>query len=234
MELVFGGGTFSCNHRRWWPPLVARGEVAPGKLGDGGSDEHLTTRVTETIGWNPAGTLCSLPGKGWSPTGNESCVVGGRPSLRSVDSECVGRVIEPRKLVHVGADVFLTTEGNSDVRQQPRNVTPIGVLVRGTHTRIPQEPGRSARFRLHIPAYGHRVNKGQNSSPARGLARGNGCEQATPASGTAERTKGSEVGRSSRSRSAFTVALKRGNRPEGPRGARGGTGAQHRVRERWP
>ena len=36
------------------------------------------------------------PGQGWSPAGSESCVVTGRPLLRSVDSERVGRVIEPR------------------------------------------------------------------------------------------------------------------------------------------
>ena len=33
----------------------------------------------------------------WPAAGSESCVAAGRPVLRSVDSECVGRVIEPRQ-----------------------------------------------------------------------------------------------------------------------------------------
>jgi hypothetical protein len=36
-------------------------------------------------------------GQGGAPAGSESCVVHGRPCLRSVDSERAGRVIEPRK-----------------------------------------------------------------------------------------------------------------------------------------
>src|ERR1700751_12470 len=34
--------------------------------------------------------------KAGQPSGSESCVVVGRPTLRSVDSEWAGRVIEPR------------------------------------------------------------------------------------------------------------------------------------------
>ena len=37
------------------------------------------------------------PVKARQPAGSESCVVPGRPVLRSVDSECVGRVTEPRE-----------------------------------------------------------------------------------------------------------------------------------------
>ena len=37
------------------------------------------------------------PVKARQPAGSESCVALGRPVLRSVDSECVGRVTEPRE-----------------------------------------------------------------------------------------------------------------------------------------
>ncbi len=37
-----------------------------------------------------------LSGKGWQPTGSESCA-GRVTEVRSVDSECKSRVIEPRK-----------------------------------------------------------------------------------------------------------------------------------------
>ena len=52
-------------------------------------------------------------GKGWPPAGSESCVACGRPVLRSVDSECLGRVIEPRNDIFVGADVFKTAESST-------------------------------------------------------------------------------------------------------------------------
>jgi hypothetical protein len=42
-----------------------------------------------------------------SAAGSESCVVQGRPWLRSVDSERAGRVIEPREKQVVEADVVL-------------------------------------------------------------------------------------------------------------------------------
>src|SRR5947209_9756426 len=42
--------------------------------------------------------------------------------------------------------------------------------------------------------------------------------------GTAERRQRSEAGRKVGSRSALVVPMKRGNRPEGPRGGKGGAG----------
>ena len=38
----------------------------------------------------------------------------GQGALRSVDSECAGRVIEPRNKFVVGADVVLYAEGSID------------------------------------------------------------------------------------------------------------------------
>jgi len=45
------------------------------------------------------------PGKAGPAARNESCVVVGQPTLRSVDSEVKGRVIEPRKRKTLGAFV---------------------------------------------------------------------------------------------------------------------------------
>ena len=53
-------------------------------------------------------------GKGWPPVGSESYVVVRQLTLRSVDSECAGRVIEPPNNFYVGADALIGAEGNID------------------------------------------------------------------------------------------------------------------------
>src|SRR5271166_349634 len=55
------------------------------------------------------------PGKAGPAARSESCVVVGRPILRSVDSEVKGRVIEPRKYKTPGA--FVVDTGGVRVRQ---------------------------------------------------------------------------------------------------------------------
>ncbi len=55
------------------------------------------------------------PGKAGPAARSESCVVVGRPILRSVDSEVKGRVIEPRKYKTLGA--FVVDTGGGRVRQ---------------------------------------------------------------------------------------------------------------------
>jgi len=55
------------------------------------------------------------PGKAGPAARSESCVVVGRPTLRSVDSQVKGRVIEPRKLKTRGAFVLDVSGGR--VRQ---------------------------------------------------------------------------------------------------------------------
>ena len=57
----------------------------------------------------------------------------GRPSLRSVDSQCQGRVIEPRKLL-VGALVLVRRGGHADPSQSPDVVGPAGVGEQGQGT----------------------------------------------------------------------------------------------------
>src|SRR5271157_4556582 len=55
------------------------------------------------------------PGKAGPAARSESCVAVGRPTLRSVDSQVKGRVIEPRKLKTRGAFVLDISGGR--VRQ---------------------------------------------------------------------------------------------------------------------
>ena len=75
-------------------------------------------REEETRTLNPfAETLrVRIPsGKAGPAARSESCVVVGRPILRSVDSEVKGRVIEPRKYKTPGA--FVVDTGGGRVRQ---------------------------------------------------------------------------------------------------------------------
>ena len=46
--------------------------------------------------------------------GSESYVVVRQLTLRTVDSECAGRVIEPRNNFYEGADALIGAEGNID------------------------------------------------------------------------------------------------------------------------
>jgi len=57
----------------------------------------------------------------------------GRPSLRSVDSECQGRVIEPRKLI-AGALALVKRGGHADTSQGPDVFGPAGVGEQGQGT----------------------------------------------------------------------------------------------------
>ena len=89
----------------------------------------------------------SLPGKGWQPAGTECCVVQGRPWLRSVHRESLGRVIEPRNEYESEADTVFKVEGSKG-----HAATPGVSLSAGSKSRawldvwVPQEPGRSLTF----------------------------------------------------------------------------------------
>src|SRR5271157_5296521 len=58
------------------------------------------------------------PGKAGPAARSESCVAVGRPTLRSVDSQVKGGVIEPRKYKTPGA--FVVDTGGGRVRQLTR------------------------------------------------------------------------------------------------------------------
>jgi len=67
----------------------------------------------------------------------------GRPHPRSVDSECVGCVIEPRKMMNVGADAVRIAEGSTGAPKGHGSAGSTGVIERSMHTREVQELERS-------------------------------------------------------------------------------------------
>src|SRR5690349_13741233 len=76
-----------------------------------------------------------------------------RPSLRSVDSQVIGRVIEPRKLKTPGAFV-VDMSGGRIGRFTPgpaeRDRSDRGRRARTMTIRVPQEPGRPRRLHRHF------------------------------------------------------------------------------------
>lgn len=134
-------------------------------------------------------------GKGGLPAGSESCVVHGRPWLRSVDSERVGRVIEPRKRVRCREPTLSKLRkaipGSQEKGPGPKRPcfrVPPGSKEHGTYVRVPQEPGRSRRLR---------------------------------ANGSAKRTRGSVARRATRSPSSSWYPRSWGTHPRGPSGGTG-------------
>ena len=106
----------------------------------------------ETRTWKPfVGTLRVRipPGKAGPAARSESCVAVGRPTLRSVDSEVKGRVIEPRNYKLWGA--FVLDTGGGRVRRVALGPTGRVWSYRGRRartmtTRVLQEPERPRRF----------------------------------------------------------------------------------------
>ena len=129
--------------------------------------------------------------------GSESCVVVGRPALRSVDSECAGRVIEPRNGVSAGADVVKKTEGSIGAPQMAWRVrSRRGRRAGHVHKGSPGtwEALPSPR---HIPGWRYRVNNSRPSGAALGAAGAkHECHR-----GTAKRRKRSAAGRAAGIRS---------------------------------
>jgi hypothetical protein len=201
-----------------------------GKPGGGGRDERLTASVTETFERSPAGGS-TPPGKGWSPARSESRVDVGRPRLRSVDNECVGRVMEPRERYPWRPTPSAWRKAASLPCNDLGRATPPGSASGARTQGLPRNLGDLLDSDW-IPGVRPPGEQGPEHPLVRGLARGWDANKRDPPAVPPSERNGSEAGRSSRSRSAFTVATKRGNRPEGPRGAREGAGAQHRARER--
>ena len=200
---------------------VRAAQLRQGKPGSGGCDEI----AAETARYDPAGGS-SPPDQGWQPVGNESCVVRGRPRLRSVDSECRSRVIEPRKKP-LGEPALSARWSATGAFCEAMRAHPPGVCERGNCTRVLQEPGRSVHLRREIPV-GHPGYQALGSGrPPRAADRRKTQEarRRRAADGTFKRRKRSAEGRVSRSRSACMVPVKRGNRPEGPRGGKAGAGS---------
>lgn len=110
-------------------------------------------------------------GQGGPPAGSESCVAQGRPWLRSVDSEQMSRVIEPRK-----PDDREGRRSRRSGRQHRRRcdghgvIDLAGVRERGASARASQEPGRSRRLLGDEPSVGaapQPSRRGASSDPAK-------------------------------------------------------------------
>src|SRR3954452_438546 len=109
----------------------------------------------------------------------------GRPSLRSVDSEVKGRVIEPRKLKSPGAfavDMSGGRVGRANNRSPGRGRSYRGRRARAMAIRVSQEPGRPRRFHCNFrlgtrntnspePTAARRPLLGANSRRTSGIAK---------------------------------------------------------------
>jgi len=131
----------------------------------------------------------------------------GRPSLRSVDSQVKGRVIEPRKLKSPGAfvvDISGGRVGRATLGPTERGRSCRGRRARAMAMRVPQEPGRPRRLHRHF-----RIGRPEPTTP--------GCPR-------------SRVGdRRERTSDAPVVSPSEGN--EARRDGRRGVGASHSTVE---
>ena len=102
----------------------------------------------ETRDWSPAGSNPARP-KPSQQAGSESCVVPGRPGLRSVDSERMGRVSQPRKESVVDADGVGKPEGSTGATAKARFRRSTGVKEQGTFAEgLPRNLGGPVVFTL--------------------------------------------------------------------------------------
>jgi hypothetical protein len=123
--------------------------------------------------------------------------------------------LSPEIDIIAGADVVYLTEGRVAAPQWPGARGPAGVGEQGTFTEVPQEPGRP----LHLLGEFRREHRVTNSRPAAGAPGGRGSEpRVRPGYRPAKATKRGGTGGGESERRI--VPLKRGNRPEGPRGGK--------------
>jgi hypothetical protein len=102
---------------------------APSKLGEGGSD---VSDISETFRRNPAGA-----NPVWqSLAGSQKRVLRplGRPTGRSVDSECRSRAIQPRNYLSRGAFVVMRAGAVLAYRNGLVRCSPAGVREQGIDT----------------------------------------------------------------------------------------------------
>jgi hypothetical protein len=153
----------------------------------------------------------------------------GRPIPRSVDSACESRAIEPRNLSWSREPLASKSPGAAPVsRQGQGHRSRRGLRTRRTHTRVPQEPGRSVPLHGNV---GWGVPNPKLPGPRPGI-QGRG-ERNTGGSTWYRRAKTtSTAGRMYRSRSALIVPDEAGTpNSEGPRGGKGGVESSNRWRE---
>jgi hypothetical protein len=126
------------------PPFVSKSLSAPGQAWARRKDDvvKLKPRIGTQRVSNPAW-------QSWPAARTQSCVVPGRPGLRSVDREFTGRVMEPRNFVIAEADTFQCVEGSTRESKWPDCRVSPGSKSRACAQGVPQEPGRPCRFRRH-------------------------------------------------------------------------------------
>ena len=183
--------------------FVVQVSVRQAKPGRGGC--HVGQ--AETSQWDPAGSSPARPR--WA-TSRKRVLRGrkathGQPWPRSVDSDHVGRVMEPRNELFVGADAVETAEGNTEATNRAMPAWPVAAVPPGSESRACM--GGSSRNLGGPDASTGRWNRRAEREQGRAGAPG--------------------------SRSAAVGARKRGNRPKGPRRAKGGTMQQTRTSARW-
>jgi len=110
----------------------------------------------------------------------------GRPTLRSVDSECESLAIEPRNPLGRGSPCRPNSWGRVESPVRARGIwSHRGPRTRQTHTRVPQEPGRPVHLHREI---GSEVPN-QNFQAPGWASRAEGSETLEAASGTVGQRK---------------------------------------------
>jgi len=155
--------------------------------------------------------------------------VPGRPGLRSVDSECAGRVIEPRKTCSVAiADAVLVAEGSIPEPKHGQALGFAGVKERGTYARgWPRNLGGP-----DDSTTGDRWASGEQPRPEGDGRPPPSVSERRVAVVPHWRRKRSRAGRSSGSRSASLYLRSRGTQPARTLWREGGTGTWNGRRER--
>ena len=141
----------------------------------------------------------------------------GRPSLRSVDSECQGRAIEPRKII-AGVLALVRRGGRADTPQWPGVLGPAGVEEQGQGTRgVPGNLGDPS-VSTDNSGSGARTTK----APMPSIARRRPLGANGPTQGWYRQAKATKCGeRDGRESERPIVPTKRGNHSEGPGGGKG-------------
>ena len=177
--------------------------------------------------WNPAGESPVGP-KRSQRARSESCVVAERSVLRSVDSETIGLSIEPRNNGNAGPTVCHQPEGSiAPDRDGEVGSGPPG-SERARHV-VTDSPGT-----WEIPSVRRTSRLGSRRPkprPSRADSVRERSEQGAQ-DGTGRTSANESVGRQTGKSERRIVPVKRGNRPEGPRGGKGAPAQTRRWRER--
>ena len=150
--------------------------------------------------------------------------------MRSVDSECAGRGNQPREIKIGEPTPWHQRKAISSAPYWPGVGDPPGYQPRAcTHRGPPRNLGEPCDLRGRIPVGPRVIN--QSRPTGRGRPHPVGAKRrAQPRYRQAKETKrgGMDAGRLS----TPIVPMKRGNRPEGPCGGKGGVGSRNRWRAR--